>query len=558
LKKISSICLGLVTLLFSACSGEVTPTETSTATVSPVPTLDRTIAPDIIPTVPSAVGTPTFVPINNLTDASYGVVRIVVPETPQYPPMGEYVPVGGSGVLLDWRGLVVTNAHVVGGESQVDVYLNWEKEPRKATVLGVSECYDLAVLDIDGEGYPYMTWFTSRADPGLKVYSLGYALGDTNLTSHAGLTYSSSSTLQTGIVDADGVVEHDANIDPGMSGGALVSEGGYLVGVNYAQNRNYDRFYALPERIAYPVIQNLAAGKNVDSIGINGAAIKPENNQFSGVWVISVRPGSPADQAEIKPGDVIIELGGNRLAEDGTLASYCKILRNHQGTDPISVKTIRLSSMALMEGQIYAQALQPSGLIETNPFQQTGGSEYFTETFDQPLTGWSQFILKGDRTGPSPTQKNGRMSFDIRGYNTSMFLIYDLAEYTDVKVSAQVENRAVFMNQMTLVCRYSKEQGWYEFNVSSDGTYTIYRYDALRKEYRYLWKAASTAIRMGKDVNIISATCVSDEMTLFINDVKIQSVQDRSLRSGKIGISASSLGYIPVVVEFDSVSVSKP
>ena len=89
----------------------------------------------------------------------------------------------GSGFIVDPEGIVVTNAHVVNGGNLFDVYLYGESEPRNAVLLGVSECDDLAVLDIRGSGFPYLLWQEAPLASSQVVYAAGYRSGEYTETS---------------------------------------------------------------------------------------------------------------------------------------------------------------------------------------------------------------------------------------------------------------------------------------------------------------------------------------------------------------------------------------
>ena len=90
----------------------------------------------------------------------------------------------GSGAIISDDGLIVTNNHVVTGAALLRVYLAGESEPVNAKVLGVSECSDLAVIQIDGEGYTALDYRTDEVTPGLEVYAAGFPASDAN-TSNA-------------------------------------------------------------------------------------------------------------------------------------------------------------------------------------------------------------------------------------------------------------------------------------------------------------------------------------------------------------------------------------
>ncbi len=85
--------------------------------------------------------------------------------------------------------------------------------------MGVSECSDLAVIDIEGDGYPYLEWFDGQVAPGLDVYAAGFPLGDPEFTLTRGIISKERADGETDWASVDWVVEHDATINPGNSGG---------------------------------------------------------------------------------------------------------------------------------------------------------------------------------------------------------------------------------------------------------------------------------------------------------------------------------------------------
>src|SRR5512145_836418 len=121
--------------------------------------------------------------ISSLEDVKDATVYIVV-EGSWREPEGLEQNVGyiGSGFIIDPSGIAVTNNHVVTGAALVKVYVGDEDEPRSAKVLGVSECSDLAVIDIEGDGYPYFEWSEQEVKEGTKVYAVGYPGGLYTLT----------------------------------------------------------------------------------------------------------------------------------------------------------------------------------------------------------------------------------------------------------------------------------------------------------------------------------------------------------------------------------------
>jgi len=163
---------------------------------------------------------------------------------------------------------------------------------------------------------------------------------------------------ETSWASVDHVLEHDATINPGNSGGPLVTTDGKVVGVNYAGASDVNQYFSISAADARPVVEQLRAGTDMDSIGINGEAVSTDDGSTTGIWVASVESGSPADKAGIRAGDVITSLEGLVLATDGTMADYCDILRSRNSTDTMAVNVWRTGTDENYEGQLNGRALE--------------------------------------------------------------------------------------------------------------------------------------------------------------------------------------------------------
>ncbi len=279
-------------------------------------------------------------PVTSLARVREAVVHIVsVGAAWSYDKAEPSVDVGaGSGFIVDPEGIVITNAHVVNGGNLFDVYLYGESEPRNAVLLGVSECDDLAVLDIHGSGFPYLLWQETALAVSQVVYAAGYPDGE--YTETRGRVQDATRGGDSDWASVDQVVRHTAELQPGNSGGPLLNRSGRVAGVNFAANDEAGLFFAINQELAIPLVAQLAAGHDVDSIGINGLAFD-EGDDWFGIWVVAVKSGSPADVAGLQPGDVIYRMEGIGLAGDGTMRSYCDILRSHRPGDTIEFDMLR-------------------------------------------------------------------------------------------------------------------------------------------------------------------------------------------------------------------------
>jgi serine protease Do len=308
--------------------------------------------------------------VSTLDDVEKAVIQIEADGTFVDPQVGWQVNVGkmGTGFIIDPSGVAITNNHVVTGAALLKVWVGGETTPRHAKVLGVSECSDLAVIKVDGDGYPYLDWYSGAIKVGLKVFAAGFPLGDPNFTLTDGIVSKAKAGGKSSWASVGSVIEHSARINPGNSGGPLVDSDGKVVGINYASIAETGQNFAIGRDEALKVIDLLKSGKNIDSIGINGGAIsgKVNNTDISGVWVRSVASGSPADKARIQAGDIIYQMEGQVLATDGTMADYCDILSSHNATDTMAVTVIRYSDLSLLEGQLNGRELATKGYFTGN------------------------------------------------------------------------------------------------------------------------------------------------------------------------------------------------
>lgn len=360
--------------------------------------LDRTLdfkvegAPSAQAPAPTEPPAPTSTPdpatalaVKSLQDVKSATVQIIAQGTFQDPQVGMRYNVAGSGsgFIIDPSGIAITNNHVVTGAALIRVYVGGESQPRNARVLGVSECADLAVIDIEGDGYPYLQWYDGPVDVGLDVYAAGFPLGDPEYTLTRGIVSKARANGKTDWTSVASVVEHDATINRGNSGGPLVTGDGQVVAVNYAGNSDTGQFFAIAQSQALPVIKELRDGHDVLAIGINGTAIN-DGQGLSGIWVASVKSGSPASRAGVKAGDIITKLEGLVLAVDGTMGDYCDILRSRTADDVLAIEVLRFASQEVLEGELNGRALEQTfsfaqALSDEATTADAGATETYTD-----------------------------------------------------------------------------------------------------------------------------------------------------------------------------------
>ncbi len=309
----------------------------------------------------SCFGGPASTDVDTIDDVKTATIQIQAQGTFIEPGTIDPVEYGsrGSGFFITSDGVAVTNNHVVTGAGTLKVWVGGDQSVEfGATVLGASECLDLAVIKVDGNDFPTLGWFEGDIPQALEVFSAGFPLGDPNFTLTKGIVSKADVPQEDSWASLDHVIEHDARIRGGNSGGPLVAENGHVVGVNYAGNDELDYNFAIHRDQVLPVLDDLIAGKLVQSLGLNAQALGPnENGEPLGIWVSSVKAGSAGDKAGIEPGDVLIQLAGVTLASEGSLEEYCEVIRTQGNDATMDLTVYRPSEDAFYEGQINGDEL---------------------------------------------------------------------------------------------------------------------------------------------------------------------------------------------------------
>jgi serine protease Do len=239
----------------------------------------------------------------------------------------------GSGVIVDKRGYILTNNHVVDQATKVQVTLSGDTTKFTAKVIGVDEATDLAVIKIDaGKDLPFAKLGNSE----------GVNVGDWVLA--IGSPFGLNATVTAGIIsakDRGGIgrqfqrfLQTDAAINPGNSGGPLVDMAGQVIGINTAiitGGRGYEGVgFAMPSSTAINVYDQLVKSGRVtrgsigvsfqEDLGTNSITLKSLGAPY-GVVIEGVEPGSPAEKAGLKGGDVITSINGTPVKSGNDLVN---------------------------------------------------------------------------------------------------------------------------------------------------------------------------------------------------------------------------------------------
>jgi len=238
----------------------------------------------------------------------------------------------GSGVIVSSDGYVMTNNHVVEQASEITVTLP-DKREFSGKVIGLDPQTDLAVVKIEGKDLPYVPWGdSSKLRVGEYVLAVGNPFG-LNSTVTSGIV-SALGRGGMGITQYEDFIQTDAAINPGNSGGALVNTKGELIGINtaiFSQSGGYQGVgFAVPTNLAKPVYTSLVSTGEVVR-GFLGVGIQEISSNLaesfqldtaSGALVTNVAAGSPADQAGLQRGDVIVDYEGKSVTDPRNLQQY--------------------------------------------------------------------------------------------------------------------------------------------------------------------------------------------------------------------------------------------
>ena len=258
----------------------------------------------------------------------------------------------GSGVIISADGYIVTNNHVVDGADELMVTLNDNKE-YSARIIGADATTDLALIKIDAKQLPAITIANSDdVKVGEWVLAVGNPLGLNN-TVTAGIVSAKARTMGQGV---SSMIQTDAAINQGNSGGALVNTRGELIGINamiYSQTgSNIGYGFAIPTTIMNKVVEDLKQYGNVQRamIGIKGSDVnayvdteKEKGNEvdlgtMEGIYVAEVIEDGAAADAGLEKGDVITHIDGQKVTKFGELQG---IIAQKRPGDKITINYLR-------------------------------------------------------------------------------------------------------------------------------------------------------------------------------------------------------------------------
>mgnify|MGYP000965744542 CR=1 FL=1 len=260
----------------------------------------------------------------------------------------------GSGVILDTDGDIITNYHVIDGATSISVTIDGKSY--EASVVGSDSSSDLAVIkaELNGDSVtPIEVGDFSQLNVGSWVMSIGSPFGlDQSVSEGIVSALYRNELLQSSSGDTiyTNLIQVDAAINPGNSGGALVNDQGQLVGICTLYSSSTESFagigFAIPGNYAVEIANKIINGEEVTHayIGLSMQTVNAQNARSNGLsvnqgaYVAEVVSGSPADEAGIQKGDIIVAMDGEEITSaDGMVLA----VRSHEIGDTVTVTVVR-------------------------------------------------------------------------------------------------------------------------------------------------------------------------------------------------------------------------
>jgi 2-alkenal reductase len=323
----------------------VSPTAVNAVAQSPTLTAKPSVAPaetNLTLKEDSAV-------IDAVKSVKPAVVTVINQMQPRRGFLGSVSPTAsGSGIIVDKQGYIITNNHVIAGQQSLQVIFS-DGSKADATIVGADAIADIAVLKVDKVPAVATLGDSNGLQPGQVTIAIGSPLGDYRGTVTVGVV----SGLNRVVGQQQGLIQTDAAINNGNSGGPLINSLGQVIGINTLVVRSTNDGnvaeglgFAIPSNQVKEIMAQLIANGRVDRayLGVTYQPVDPQIagalnlNATNGVVITRVDPGTPAAKVGLQEGDVILQFDGQPIDQDHSLQS---LLFTHKAGDTVPLTILR-------------------------------------------------------------------------------------------------------------------------------------------------------------------------------------------------------------------------
>jgi S1-C subfamily serine protease len=496
----------------------------------------------------------------------------------------------GTGVVYDLKnGYIVTNAHVIEGASAVKVAPANSNKYRSARIVGRSQCDDLAVLKVDNTAglKEAPLGDSTRMKVGADVLALGYPeafeLGN-DLT----VTSGTVSKMGTTRYQHEDLIQHNAALAHGNSGGALVNRRGEVIGINTlifytAQGEREPGInFSIAMSHARPIIRDLEQGKNRHYIGLNlyPNAFAEYFGTEKGLVVAGVASGGPGSQAGIQPADLLLKIENSEVNSE---EAVCDILRSHADGDQLKVQVFRKTTGEILEGELTMGkvgaandktqkigAIAQVGQEESSDGQGDDNSQSDDQSSDADVEIVVNNNFDDNEAGPWGVAEESTFSAGVADGKYVLNVTAPdnrVSSYPSGTPAENMPDGGVFALVQAqgdgvagVMARYAKSgenENMYGCWIKNDSTFACFKMidGAITN---LVQPGESTAIKPDES-NQIGLVAIGNELLFQINDENVASFTDASLKEGAWGVMASTpKGSNSFIASYDEIAIVRP
>jgi len=245
----------------------------------------------------------------------------------------------GSGFFISDNGLIITNNHVIASAVLINVYIYGNDVPYPATIVGRSECDDIAIIKIETEQTNYFNLSLNDVQLGQEIIAAGYPRGDKEITFLNGIISKKQTDGSTVWASIETAFEHTAEILPGSSGGPILNDSAEVIGISYGGNQDRQEF-----GISIAGVKNLI-NNLIEENFFRSLEAHIEQIPGLGLYIYSTELNSPLRKEGLTGGEIITSINGLNIENEDNIDKYCSYLRSRNIDSMLSFEGVDLKTL---------------------------------------------------------------------------------------------------------------------------------------------------------------------------------------------------------------------